>query len=82
MARRPMTFNLDEDVSEKIDELKHKRDSRQTSSVSRSDIANDALELGLVALELMDERAPEKHPVERRHMLQSAVLELFRESEN
>jgi hypothetical protein len=76
--REPMTANLDTDLIDRLDERKRTRDARDSMTVSRSDVANEAIALGLIAAELIDDNRPEMHVRERRHLLRQALLDHFR----
>jgi len=79
--RTPMTANVEAELVEQLDERKRERDARDAHTVSRSDVANEVILLGLTAAEILDEEAPEMHVRERRSVVRQAMLDLFRESE-
>jgi hypothetical protein len=74
-----MTANLDTELIDKLDERKRTRDARDSMTVSRSDVANEVVALGLVAAQLIDDHAPETHVRERRHLLRQALMDHFDE---
>lgn len=79
--RTRVTVNLRDSVLEDLDDRKRTRDERSDTTISRSDVANETIALGLVAAELLDEEAPAMHDREKRSALRQALLDHFRESE-
>jgi hypothetical protein len=79
--RSPKTYHLDEAHVDDVRELRLQREQRERGSFSDADLANEALELGVAALELFEERAPDLSPQARKAIVRQAVLDELRESE-
>jgi len=81
MARTSVGLNLDDGLLEDLDELKREWDARETRTVSRSDVANEAVNIGLAVLEQLDERQPNLTSRQRRMIARQAILDHLRDEE-
>lgn len=72
---------LDEDVIDELDEIKRERDRLGREHASRSAVAADAIQLGLVALEFFEERDPRMPPASKRTALYQALEDLYAEGD-
>lgn len=79
--RTPMTANVEAELVEQLDERKRELDARDAKTVSRSDVVNEVLLLGLATVDILDDEAPTMHARERKHVVRQAMLDHFRASE-
>lgn len=80
---QPVGFSIPQDLLDDLDDTTAKWDDREAGTVHRSDVAREALTLGLVALEQLD--TPEYrrlHTNERQAIVRQAILDWKREAEN
>jgi len=75
-------LHLPDDLIADLDDLAAEWDSREATPISRSTVAREALAVGLVALEVMDDEGLESLSTrERRAIIRQAVLDHFRAEE-
>jgi hypothetical protein len=62
-------------LRDELDEMKRRREEQRLESVSRSEVAREALLVGLAAMELIDDEPALRamHPRERRSLVRQAL---------
>jgi len=76
---RSVGVNLPEGLVDDLDDLKRARDAESLDSVSRSQVAREALDVGLVALQLIDEEYDQDFRARgRREIIREALQQFFR----
>jgi hypothetical protein len=62
-------------LRDELDEMKRRREERRVESVSRSEVAREAMLVGLAAMELIDEEPALRgmHPRDRRALVRQAL---------
>lgn len=68
---------LDSEIVADLDEIKRERDRKNRDDASRSAVAADAIELGLVAMEFFESRDPDLAVPPRKTALHQALEDLY-----
>lgn len=68
-------------LRDELDAMKRRREEQRLESVSRSEIAREAMTVGLAAMELIDDEPALRamHPRERRALVRQALQSEFRD---
>lgn len=69
---------LDESTIETADEVKRERDRVGRESASRSAVLADAIELGLAAMDILEDEDPYKPIQTQKHAVRQALLDFYR----
>jgi len=70
-------------LRDELDETKRRREERRVESVSRSEVAREAMLIGLAAMDLIDEEPALRgmHPRDRRALVRQALQAELRRDE-
>jgi len=81
---RKVGLSLTPGQVERLNDLRDEWDEREVSSVSRSAVAREALQLGLAALEICDEEPALRrmHSRERASWVRQCLLDDLRDSDD
>lgn len=80
---RKVGFSIPQDELDEMDDIKRRWDRLESRTISRSEVAREALNIGVEALEMIDEefdRGLTTH--DRRALVRQALLDHFRRMED
>lgn len=77
--KRSIGVYLEEDTIDQLDEIKRERDMKQRDAASRTAVAADAIQLGLAALDVLEEEDPYKPIQPQTHIVRQALFDFYRE---
>lgn len=74
---QPVGIPLPDDMLEQLDEKKRDWDRREASAVSRSEVAREALAIGIAALDELDKQNRHLSTRERRAITRQGIIDHF-----
>lgn len=74
-------ISLPDETVEELDEMTAEWDDRESRTIKRSEVAREALAVGLVALEELDDENPAMTTRQRKAIVRQSVLDHFEPDE-